>query len=184
MSWIDQVPDGIAGGAMTVDGEVPVRTVEPRLFREAMSRIGTAAHVVATGGAAGKAGFTATAVASVLDAPPTLLVCLNTASRVTAVLKANGVMSVNMLRAGEEAIADVFAGRTGASAEERFKSGEWIALATGSPVLHSTLISFDCRILEAKEVGTHNVFFAAVEAIRHGKAGPALVYHERVYKRV
>jgi hypothetical protein len=70
MSWIDQVPDGIAGGAMTVDGEVPVRTVEPRLFREAMSRIGTAVHVVATGGVVGKAGFTATAVASVSDAPP------------------------------------------------------------------------------------------------------------------
>lgn len=184
MSWIDQAPDGIAGGAMTVDGEVPPHTVEPRLFREAMSRIGTAVYVVTTGGKAGKGGFTATAVASVSDAPPTLLVCLNSASRATPVLKANGVMSVNMLRAGEEAIADVFAGRTGASVEERFKSGEWITLATGAPVLYSALISFDCRILEAKEVGTHNVFFAAVEAIRHGKAGPALVYHERAYKRV
>ena len=184
MSWIDQVPDGVAGGAMTVDGEVPSRTVEPRVFREAMSRIGTAVYVVATNGPAGKGGFTATAVASVSDAPPTLLVCLNTASRVTPVLKTNGVMSVNMLRAGDEAIADVFAGRTGASAEERFKAGEWIALATGAPALYSALITFDCRIIEAKEVGTHNVFFAAVEAIRYGETGPALVYHERAYKRV
>jgi flavin reductase len=183
MSWIDQVPEGI-GGAVTADGEVSSRTVEPRVFREAMSRIGTAVHVVATAGPAGKSGFTATAVASVSDAPPTLLVCLNCASRVTPVLKANGVMSVNMLRAGEEAIADTFAGRTGASGEERFKAGEWMRLATGSPVLSSALIAFDCRILEAKEVGTHNVFFAAVEAIRHGEPGPALVYHERAYKRV
>jgi flavin reductase len=136
MSWIDQVPDGIAGGAMTVDGEVPVRTVEPRLFREAMSRIGTAVHVVATGRGRGQGRLHRhRRRLRVRTRRPTLLVCLNTASRVTAVLKANGVMSVNMLRAGEEAIADVFAGRTGASAEERFKSGEWIALATGSPVL-------------------------------------------------
>jgi flavin reductase (DIM6/NTAB) family NADH-FMN oxidoreductase RutF len=99
------------------------------------------------------------------------------------VLKANGVMSVNMLRAGEEAIADIFAGRTGASGEARFKTGEWMTLATGSPVLSSAIITFDCRVLEAKTVGTHNVFFAAVEAIRHGEAGPALVYHERAYKR-
>jgi flavin reductase (DIM6/NTAB) family NADH-FMN oxidoreductase RutF len=35
-----------------------------------------------------------------------------------------------------------------------------------------------------RSVGSHNVFFGAVEAVRVGPAGPALVYHDRAYKRV
>jgi flavin reductase (DIM6/NTAB) family NADH-FMN oxidoreductase RutF len=49
-------------------------------------------------------------------------------------------------------------------------------------LLRAHLVRLPCP--RGEGVGTHNVFFAAVEAIRHGKAGPALVYHERVYKRV
>ncbi|MPT25288.1 MAG: flavin reductase, partial [Starkeya sp.] len=51
--------------------------VEAGLYREAMSRLVAAVHVITTHGAEGRAGFTATAVASVSDSPPTLLVCLN-----------------------------------------------------------------------------------------------------------
>ena len=46
------------------------------------------------------------------------------------------------------------------------------------------MIAFDCRIVEVRSVASHNVFFGAVEAVRLGPAGPALVYHERAYKRV
>ena len=46
------------------------------------------------------------------------------------------------------------------------------------------MIAFDCRIVEVRSVGSHNVFFGAVEAVRLGPSGPALVYHERAYKRV
>ena len=56
-------------------------------------------------------------------------------------------------------------------------------LATGSPVLTSAVIAFDCRIIEMRSVGSHNVFFGAVEAVRLGPSGPALVYHERAYKQ-
>jgi flavin reductase (DIM6/NTAB) family NADH-FMN oxidoreductase RutF len=57
-------------------------------------------------------------------------------------------------------------------------------LSTGSPVLTSAVIAFDCRITEVRQVGSHNVFFGAVESVRLGPSGPALVYHERAYKRV
>jgi flavin reductase (DIM6/NTAB) family NADH-FMN oxidoreductase RutF len=35
-----------------------------------------------------------------------------------------------------------------------------------------------------RSVGGHNVFFGAVETVRLGPGGPALVYHDRAYKRV
>ena len=47
--------------------------VEQKAFRDAMSRLGAAVHVITTDGPSGKTGFTATAVCSVSDAPPTLL---------------------------------------------------------------------------------------------------------------
>jgi len=183
MSWIDHRPDDAMAGAFEAIGPGPARTVEALAFREAMSRLGAAVHVVTTDGPAGKSGFTATAVCAISDAPAMLLVCLNRRSRSTAPFHANGVFCVNTLRAGEEAIADAFAGRTG-PVEARFAAGEWTSLSTGSPVLVSAVVALDCRIFEVKSVATHNLFIAVVEAIRPGASGPALVYHDRAYKHV
>jgi flavin reductase len=178
---MDQWPDD-ASGAFEAVGNL--NTVDPKLFRDAMARLGAAVHVVTTAGPAGRTGFTATAVCSVSDSPPTLLVCLNRTSRSGDVLRENGVFCVNTLGADEEAVADMFAGRTGAASEQRFAIGDWMTLSTGAPVLRSAIIGFDCRTLQVRAVATHNVFFAAVEAIHLGPPGHALVYHERAYKRV
>ena len=94
-------------------GPEPVRTVEPASFREAMSRLGAAVHVITTAGPGGKAGATATAVCSVSDAPPTLLMCLNRRSQTNPAVVENGVFCVNTLGDGGAEIADIFAGRTG-----------------------------------------------------------------------
>lgn len=161
-----------------------MHTVSPELLREAMARLGAAVHVVTTDGPAGRTGFTATAVCSVSDRPATLLVCLNSRSQITPVLRQNGVFCVNTLAAEAEVIADIFAGRTGVFMEARFETGEWGTLSTGAPVLATAVVAFDCRTVEVKAVATHNVFFAAVETVRLGPPGPALVYHDRAYKQV
>ncbi len=184
MSWIDQRPDDAMDGAFTAVGPESVRTVEAGPFREAMSRLGAAVHVITTAGPAGKAGATATAVCSVTDAPPVLLMCLNRRSQTNPAVSENGVFCINTLGASEAEIADLFAGRTGVTGSDRFSTGEWTTLATASPVLVSAVVAFDCRIVEVRAVGSHNVFFGAVEAVRLGPQGPALVYHERAYKKV
>src|SRR5499427_9529977 len=123
MSWIDQRPDDAMAGAFEAIGPEPVKTVDPALFRDAMSRLGAAVHVVATDGPAGKAGFTATAVCSVSDTPPTLLVCLNRRSTSGPVLQTNEVFCVNTLAGDGEPVADMFAGRSGAVKDARFVTG-------------------------------------------------------------
>jgi flavin reductase len=120
----------------------------------------------------------------VSDAPPTLLVCINRKSTGGPMMRENGVFCINTLGADAEAIADMFAGRTGAQSEARFQLGAWGTLTTGAPVLTTAVVALDCRILEIKAVASHNVIFGAIEAIHMGPAGPALVYHERAYKRV
>jgi flavin reductase len=184
MSWIDQRPDDAMDGAFTAVGPAHVQTIEPAAFRDAMSRLGAAVHVITTAGPAGKTGATATAVCSVSDAPPTLLMCLNRRSQTNPIVLENGVFCINTLGDGGAEIADVFAGRTGVQGADRFALGEWTVLGTGSPVLASAVIAFDCRIIEVRSVASHNVFFGAVETLRLGPGGPALVYHERAYKRV
>jgi flavin reductase len=184
MSWIDQRPDDAMDGAFAAVGPEVVRTVEATTFREAMSRLGAAVHVISTAGPGGKAGVTVTAVCSVSDAPATLLVCLNRRSQTNPAVVENGVFCVNTLGETGTDIADVFAGRTGLSGSDRFKTGEWTTISTGSPVLASAVVNFDCRIIEIRSVASHNVFFGAVESIRLGPNGPVLVYHDRAYKRV
>ena len=68
--------------------------------------------------------------------------------------------------------------------EERFGIGEWTTLKTGSPVLTSAVVAFDCRTIETKAMASHNVIFGVVEAVRLGPSGPAFVYHDRAYKPV
>jgi len=120
----------------------------------------------------------------VSDTPATLLVCLNRRSKSAPLLSQNGVFCVNTLGAAGEKLADVFAGRSGVHLEERFSVGEWLTLKTGSPVLASAVIAFDCKTIETKAVASHNVIFGAVQAVRLGPPGPALVYHDRLYKKV
>ncbi len=154
-------------------------------FRDAMARLGAAVNVLTTDGMAGRAGLTASAVCSVTDEPPTLLVCLNRASRGNAVFKANGVLCVNTLAADRTALSDVFAGKGGLDTEARFAQAAWTRLVTGAPVLEEAcVVAFDCRITEVLEKGTHSVFFAEVEAIRHGAPGGALIWYARDYHPV
>src|SRR5271168_2527191 len=147
MNWIDQRPDDAMDGAFTAVAPGRVTSVEPVVFREAMSRLGAAVHIVTTAGGAGKSGFTATAVCSVSDQPAMLLVCLNRSSNSAPLLAQNGVFCVNTLGAAEEKLADTFAGRSGVHLEERFSIGEWLTLKTGSPVLASAVIAFDCKTI-------------------------------------
>jgi flavin reductase len=166
---------------MRVLGAVPV---SKEAYRDAMARLGAAVNVITTAGPAGRAGFTASAVCSVTDTPPTLLVCANRANDSYPALKANGVLCVNTLTAAQQALSPVFAGLTDHTMEGRFDSGAWRNLITGAPVLEGAAVAFDCRIDQAVEVGTHDVFFCIVEAVQVGSAHEGLIYYGRGYHRV
>jgi flavin reductase len=150
-------------------------------FRDGMSRVAGAVHVVTTDGLSGRAGFTATAVTPVTDSPASLLVCVNTASRSAQALLANRVFCVNTLGASDRALADIFAGRTGLQGQERFSAGTWDVLETGSPALTTSLVSFDCRVSDARIVATHHVIIGEIVRIRLGVPHAALVYQGRFY---
>ena len=157
--------------------------VDKQSYREAMSRLAAAVNIITTTGPGGTRGFTASAVCSVTDSPPTLLVCLNRTSDSNQALKDNGILCVNTLAAGQEDLSPVFAGMTGQEGEERFTVGAWSTLATGAAVLEGAVASFDCRVVQTAEVGTHTVFFCEVEAVKTLPA-QGLLYFSRGYHAI
>ncbi len=158
--------------------------VNKQIYREAMARLGAAVNVITTDGPGGRAGFTASAVCSVTDTPPTLLVCANRTNDSYAAFKANNVLCVNVLTHGQLDLSPLFAGMTDHAIEARFETAAWRTLATGAPVLEEATVSFDCRITQAVEVGTHDVFFCEVEAVLTGDLHEGLIYYGRGYHRI
>ena len=152
-------------------------------FRNAMAQLGSAVSVITTDGPAGKFGFTASAVCSVTDSPPTLLVCMNRNSFAHAPFRQNGALCVNVLSSDHQDLSGVFANASLRS-EQRFAYDSWQVLASGAPVLSSSVASFDCLIDTCHEVGSHSVFYCQVQAIRISETPRGLVYFNRSYHAV
>ncbi|NNH27108.1 flavin reductase [Acinetobacter terrestris] len=151
-------------------------------FRNAMSLLTSAVNVVTTAGPSGRYGFTASAVCSVTDTPPTLLVCMNQASSSHAHFVENKILTVNVLGAQYEHLSKAFSSKM--SSEQRFELGSWTVLETGAPVLEEALVSFDCEIEQIQEVGTHSIFMCRVVAIQQSQQEQGLVYFNRAYHHV
>ena len=156
--------------------------IEATGFRDAMSLLTTAVNIVTTKGRTGAHGFTASAVCSVTDTPPTLLVCMNQTSRSHAHFIENKTLSVNVLGAQHEPISNAFASKL--SSQERFEYGSWGTLITGAPILADALVSFDCEIEDIQQVGSHSIFMCRVVAISQSEQAESLVYFNRAYSRV
>ncbi|HEV7437966.1 MAG TPA: flavin reductase [Pseudorhizobium sp.] len=157
--------------------------MERQQFRDAMARLGSAVTIVTSDGEAGIAGTTVSAVCSVTDQPPTLLVCLNRSSRNNMAFRRNGRLCINILSAAQEELARTFSNGS-LSAEERFAQGRWRAGENGSPLLTGAAASLECDIADISEVGTHSVFFCRVTAASAGEAEEGLIYFDRAFHRV
>ena len=147
-----------------------------------MSRLGAAVNIITTDGLAGRHGLTVSAVCSVTDLPPTLLVSINRASQSHTKLLANGVLCVNVLTGRHEDLSRKFAG--GAAGEERFVGFEWKRLITGSPVLADASVACDCAISSTTDVGSHTILMCEVLAVALSAEPLGLVYFDRRYHAI
>lgn len=149
-------------------------------FREGMSRLGASVNLVATDGEAGRAGMTVSAVCSVTDAPPTLLVCINRTSFSHDTFLKNGVLSVNVLSDEHQPLSQAFSRRI--EGQDRFDFGTWEKGVSGSPCLADAAVCFDCRIGDISTRGTHSVLFCEVldTRLREDEAG-GLIWFRRTF---
>ncbi|MEV6590140.1 flavin reductase [Streptomyces acidicola] len=156
---------------------------DQREFREAMAHLPAAVNILTTNGPSGRCGLTVSAVCSVTDAPPTLLVCVNRSSAMHDVFRTNGRVCVNVLGGDQQELALHFAGATKVPMAERFTWDVWDR-TQDVPVLKDALVTAVGTVSHTVPMGSHSVLFVDVEQIRTRSGGQSLVYFNRAFHRL
>jgi len=152
-------------------------------FLSGMSFAASTVNIVTTDGPAGKAGVTVSAMSSVsADGDrPTLLVCVHHKSAAAAAIIENGAFCVNILAEDQAHISDSFAGRMAQPGGDKFACAVWENAEGGAPRLAEGLVAFQCKLKSQERIGTHHVFFGAVERVYVRGEGSPLIYANRSY---
>jgi flavin reductase len=159
----------------------PETFVSPADFRAGAQNLAGGVCLITSGTAASRAGFTATAVMSLSDSPPSLAIGIGAGNSSHDAITEAGWLCVNVLASDHRSLADVFAGRTGLRGVDRFAHGSWEASPQGLPVLVDALASFVCRLTARHVHATHSLLVGEVVLMRVGDSRPPLLYWRRDY---
>jgi flavin reductase (DIM6/NTAB) family NADH-FMN oxidoreductase RutF len=155
-----------------------MREVGPERFRSVMGHFATGVTVVTAGTSDGPVGMTANAVCSLSLEPLLLLVAFDNEARTLPAVQATGRFGVNILAAGQQDLARLFASKT----DEREKfAGVPHAMHDGIPVLDGALAWIGCRLERLIPAGDHTIGIGAVEAAEAGRGDP-LLWFRGVYR--
>ena len=143
--------------------------IDRHVFRGLMRNVPGQVSVIAAAVGNRRERLTASAVCSLTDLPPTVLVCVNQEASAHDLIIESGYFSINALAADQEKIARVFSGAYGIKGEQRFETGDWSTGITGAPILASAVCRLECRLSEYRAASSHTVFFGQVIA---GSASP------------
>jgi flavin reductase (DIM6/NTAB) family NADH-FMN oxidoreductase RutF len=153
-------------------------SIERQTFFDVMASFPSGVAIVTTVSPDGiPRGLTTTAVCSVSADPPTILVCVDLASRTLRALRARGRFVVNFVGAGRSELCLLFASKE----EDKFAGVDWRPTASGLPLLHADSLAWaECSTLHELEVGDHVVFVSTVEdgGVRP-ELEPPLLYYRR-----
>jgi flavin reductase (NADH) len=151
-------------------------------FRSAMAHLPAAVNVVTTDGPHGRVGITVSAVCSVTDSPPTVLVCVNQNSATHDIFNSNGEVCINVLSGEHEELARHFSGATKVPMEERFG---WDIWEKGEDsVLRDALVKIVGWISGRSVQGSHSVIFVQVDRVEVQEERDSLVYFKRQFHRL
>ena len=155
-----------------------------RAFRDTIGRFPTGVAIVTAIGASGPAGMTTSAVASLSLDPLLLIVCFERRSRTLDVVRESRRFGVNVLRAGDEALATVFASkRVGPEKFEVLTEHRW-SHVHGVPVLDRALAWIACDLRELLPGGDHEIGVGEVVATGAEQQGEPLVFYRGAYTTV
>lgn len=157
-------------------------SVATTAYRDAMASMGATACLVTAQLGSERVGRTVTSTFSLSIEPPTLLVSIDLASRLAAIMTRTRGFSFAILADTQQEIADAFAGR--GDPQRRFDNGNWLAWKSGHPRLADAVVSMDCEIIGAVGTGSHVLFAGAVVDVHTHSSRAPLIWHQRQYKSV
>ena len=148
-----------------------MKEVGPDRFRSVMGRFATGVTVVTATTPEGPVGMTANAVCSLSLDPLLLLVAFDNDARTLRVVRETGRFGVNVLAAGHEDLARLFASKT--PEREKFADVPH-TVHDGIPVIEGALAWVGCRLEQLIPGGDHTIGIGAVEAAEAGHGEPLL----------
>lgn len=151
----------------------------PDLFRAAMRRLAASVAIVVARGSDGPVGMAATSITSLTVAPPAVLVCVNRAASLHALLNPTAPLSVNLLSHDQRDVSQAFGG--GAHGADRFLIGSWEDGGSSLPELAGAQANLRCVIDAMLAYGTHSIVIARVIAARVTGAIAPLIYQDGRY---
>lgn len=142
----------------------PNQEIDPRALRSAFGSFLTGITVITTVDADGTPhGFTANSFTSVSLDPPLLLVCPGRNLSSFGAFEACDRFAVSVLREGQEAVSNTFAGFKG----DRFAQVGWHKDAHGVPLIDGAVAHFSCQRTETLPAGDHVILLGAIDAYAH-----------------
>lgn len=154
-------------------------------FKQAMRQCAGAVALVTVGRENGRrTGLTVTAVCSLSDDPPSLLVCVNRKASANPRIREDRHFGVSFLNQEQLPLALTFSGQNGVDGDDRFGFGNWSTGVTGAPILDDAIASFDCELCDEFDTRTHSIFIGHVRDVKvHCTASP-LLYHRGAFHGV
>lgn len=147
-------------------------------FRAIMRHQAGAVALICSGKTGARVGLTATAVCSLTDDPPTILVCVNKNASAHDTIAQSRQFSVNLLTERHSELAGIFSGQTELSGEARFlvEGYNWAEHASGTPWLKEAVANLDCTVTDQQEFSSHSVFIGKVSEGAFDAKAPPLIY--------
>lgn len=156
-----------------------MKVVEPQRFREVMSHFATGVTVVTASTTDGPVGMTANAVCSLSLDPLLALVCFDNGSRTLRVVREERRFGINVLAAGQEDLARLFASKTPEA--EKF-AGVQHTVHEGIPVIEGTIAWVGCELEQLIPGGDHTIGIGAVIAAEKATERDPLVWYRGEYR--
>jgi 3-hydroxy-9,10-secoandrosta-1,3,5(10)-triene-9,17-dione monooxygenase reductase component len=147
--------------------------LDPELFREVFGRFATGVAVVTAAGPSGAGGMTANAICSLSLDPLLALVCFENRARTLPIVRESGRFALNILSAGQEGIARVFASKL---PESEKLQGVNHHVARGAPIIDGALAWAVCDVHELIAGGDHTICIGRVIEMGLGGGEPLLFY--------
>jgi flavin reductase (DIM6/NTAB) family NADH-FMN oxidoreductase RutF len=149
-------------------------------FRSALGRFASGVTVVTTRSRDHQPqGLTVSAFSSLSLDPPLVLVCIDRRNGSHGAFIERGAFAVNLLADDQEELSRRFASKI----PDKFAGVACYNGLDDVPVLEESLVSLECRLVQAHDGGDHTIFIGQIEAAKTRDADP-LVYFQGAYARL
>jgi flavin reductase (DIM6/NTAB) family NADH-FMN oxidoreductase RutF len=144
-------------------------------FRDVMARVPAGVVVVSARIENGYRGMTASSLVSISVDPPMVIVGLEREAATRAAVAQTKAFNVSVLTRSQEFLADRFAGRAPAI-DPRWEGVPHRLGANGIPLIEGCAAWLECRLVEIRPAGDHDICVGEVTAATAGSGDPLILW--------